>query len=161
MSEETTAKTFIGNNEIATVADSARVTPMGSAMVDITFVGGGKMTLTKKTYELVVTDVASDMSIARRIKFNALVPAIKVVIGEYDIQVAEIQPLLQELAASIDNNFARATNFAWTKDDSEFIPNTNPLYARTLNEAHDIITSIPAPVQQEAPKENASGTDAQ
>lgn len=148
MADETTvAATFIGSDKIVTVADVDQKTPMGSPMVLITFESGLTKLMPKKTYEIVVTDVASDASIARRSKFNQIVPALKAVLCEYDIEVSEIHPLLQELGASIDNNFARATNFAWTKDDTLYVPNSNPLYSRTLLEADTLIRSIPAPVE--------------
>lgn len=142
--EPAVAASYIGSDKVSIVAESDQKTPMGSDIVEVTFENGTKATMPKKTYELTVTDVPSDASIVRRTKFNQLVPGIKALICEYDITVAEIQPLLQELAAGIDNNFARATNFAWTGDDSQFIPNTNPLYNRSLLEADALIRSIDA-----------------
>lgn len=139
--ETAPAATYIGSDKISVVAEIDEKTPMGSPMVEVTFENGSKVTMPQKTYEIVVTDVASDLAIVRRLKFNQLVPALKAVLCEYDLEVSEIQALLQELGASIDNNFARATNIAWTGDDSQFVPNTNPLFKRTLLEAHAIITS--------------------
>lgn len=157
MADETVVGgTYIGSDKIAIVAPVDLKTPLGSEMVEVTFENGAKKILTKKNYETVVTDVPSDASIVRRTKFNALVPAVKALICEYDLAVAEIQPFMQELAGSIDNNFARATNFAWTKEDAQYIPNSNPLYDRTLLEAHAIILSIPEVVEAPIPTENGT-----
>lgn len=139
---EVTAASYIGSDKVSIVAETDQKTPMGSDIVEVTFENGTKAVMPKKTYELVVTDISSDASIVQKTKFNEMVPAIKAVICEYDIHVSEIQSLLQQLAAGIDNNFARATNFVWTRDDSQFIPNTNPLYNRSLLEADAIIRSI-------------------
>lgn len=152
MSETATAASYIGADKISIVAEIDQKTPMGSPMVEVTFENDSTVIMPKKTYEIIVTDVASDASIVRRSKFNQMVPAIKAVICEYDILVSEIQPLLQELASGIDNNFARATNYAWTKDDSLYIPNSNPLYARSILEADAIIRSIDAEKAPAAPE---------
>lgn len=136
------AASWIGSDKITIVSEIDQKTPMGSPMVEVTFENGKQELMPKKTYEIVVTDVASDASIVQRAKFNQMVPAVKAIICEYDLKVSEIQPLLQEIAASIDNNFARATNFAWTKDDTSWKPNSNPLYERSILEADVIIRSI-------------------
>lgn len=142
-----TAASYIGSDKIMVVADTDEKTPMGSDIVEVTFENGLMVKMPKKTYEIVVTDVASDASIVRRSKFNQMVPAIKAVICEYDIKVSEIQPLLQEIAAGIDNNFARATNYAWTHDDTLYVPNSNPLFDRSLLDADAILRSIEAPIE--------------
>lgn len=145
--EEITAEvagSWIGSDKISIVAESDLKTPMGSDVVEVTFDNGKVTTMPKKTYEIIVTDVASDASIVQRSKFNQMVPALKAVLCEYDIKVSEIKPLLEELGASIDNNFSRAVNYALTKDDSVWIPNSNPLYDRSILEADAIIRSIPS-----------------
>lgn len=76
------------------------------------------------------------------------------VIAEYDLKVSEIEALLNPIAAEIqslvniisselDNTFNRATNYLWTKDDSQFIPGTNMMMERTLLEATKINKTIP------------------
>ncbi len=168
MSEETIvppaaeagAASYIGSDKISVVAEIDQVTPMGSPMVEITFENGSTAVMPKKTYELVVTDVASDASIVRKTKFNTLVPAVKALICEYDMKVSEIQGFMQELGASIDQNFARATNWAWTKDDSQYVPNTNPLFERSLLEADVIIRSIEESVEAPFPAKQDEGSAA-
>lgn len=150
---------YIGSDKVIIVAETDEVTPMGSPIVEVTFENGAVMMMPKKTYEIVVTDVASDASIVRRAKFNQMVPAIKSLICEFDLKVSEIQPLLQEIAASIDNNFARATNYAWTKNDSLYIPNSNPLFDRSILEADSIIRSIDEVKEAPVPAEE-NGTPA-
>lgn len=148
--------TYIGSDKVSFAATIFQKTPMGSEMVEVTFESGKKIKLTKKTYELIVTDIASDLSIVRRTKFNQMVPAIIAVICEYDLSVADIQPLFQEVGGSIDNSFSRATNFVWTKDDMQYVPNTNPMFNRTLLEADALIKSIPEVVEVPKPAENGT-----
>lgn len=157
MAEETKA-TFIGSDKIVTVTPLDQKTPMGSEMLHVAYESGRKKVMTKKTYELLVTDVPSDASIARKTKFNAMVPAVIAVMCEYDIDVSEIQAFLTEVAGSIDNSFARATNFVWTHDDMQYIPNSNPLYDRSLLEADALLKSIPEVVEAPKPPENAADT---
>lgn len=145
---------FIGSEQVAMVADTDRKTPMGSDIVEVTFTSGKKKFFTKKTYELVVTDIASDATIAHKVKFAALLPAVKMIICEYDLEVGEVQSFMQSLGAGIDDNFNRATNWAWTQDDSNYIPGMNPLYTRSLLDADAMIRSIPT--VQEAPKPDAA-----
>lgn len=149
--------TFIGKEKVASVVVCDQKTPMGSEMVDVTLENERTIRLTKKTYELVVTDIASDDSILRRTKFNSMVPAIIAVIAEYDIKACDINALLQEVAGSIDNSFNRAVSFRLTNDDLMYIPNSNPLFDRSLLEADAIIRSIPDVV--EAPKPTENGAD--
>jgi hypothetical protein len=147
---------YIGSDKVVSVADIAQKTPLGNEMVEVTFENNKKVKFTKKAYELIVTDIASDLSIVRRTKFNAMVPAIIAVICEYDLKVSEIQALLQEVAGSIDNSFSRATNYAWTKDDQQYVPNTNPMFDRSLLEADVVIKSIPEVVEAQKPAENGA-----
>lgn len=142
---------FVGSEKVAMVADTEIKTPMGSDIVEITFENGRKEIMPKKAYELVVTDIASDASIAHRTKMNALVPALKMVICEYDLKVGEIQSLLQALANGIDDNFSRATNYLWTSDDTQYVPGMNPLSPRSILEAHRIIIGIPEVVEAPMP----------
>jgi hypothetical protein len=143
----------VGGEKVVIVADTDLKTPMGSDIVEITFASGRKEKMPKKTYELVVTDVPSDPTIVHRTKMNSLIPAIKAVICEYDLKVGEIQSMLQQLANGIDDNFSRATNWLWTKDDEGYVPGMNPLSPRTLLEADAVIRSIPTKVEAPKPAE--------
>lgn len=157
MSDTITKDSFIGSNKVLMVADTTLKTPLGADIVEVTYVNGAKERMPKKTYEIVVTDIASDASIQRETKLRAMAPAIVTVIEEYDVKVSEIQVLLQKVAAQIDNRFSRATNFALTHDDSQYIPNNNPLFDRSILEAEAIISTIPKVAEQPIP--NATGTD--
>lgn len=145
---------FVGPNKVVSVIPVEGVTTsMGSPLVDVTYLSGKTERLTKKTYELVVTDIPSDFTIVQRTKFNQMTPAVIAILSEYDIRVFEIPAFLQNVAGSIDNSFARATNWLWTKDDDQYIPGGNPMHPRTLLEADAVIKSIPdvveaAPVQE-------------
>lgn len=149
---DTETSVYVGSNKVSSVAvvDNYK-TPMGSNLVDVTYESGAIERFTKKTYELVVTDVASDASIVRRTKFNAMVPSIITVICEFDLKVSEMQSLLQEVANSLDNSFGRATNYVWTNDDRQYVPNSNPLFDRGVLDADRILKSIPTSVEAEKP----------
>lgn len=158
MSDETIGSptpTFVGAEKVVVVADIAQKTPSGSDMVEVTYESGRKEILTKKFYELVVTEVASDATIVHRTKMNALMPAVKLVICEYDLKVGEIQSFLQVLANGIDDNFSRATNYLWTGDDQGYVPGMNPMNPRSLLEADGVIRSIPTVVEAPKPDANA------
>lgn len=150
----TASGTFIGAEKVMSVTNVSQTTPSGSPMVEVTYESGRKEIFTKMFYELIVTPVASDATIVHRAKMNALVPAIKSVICEYDLKVGEIQSLLQALANGIDDNFSRATNYLWTGDDLGYVPGMNPLSPRSLLEADAVIRSIPTVI--EAPKGDES-----
>lgn len=147
---------YIGSFKVTSVALVDQKTPMGNEMVDVTYENGRVQRFTKKTYELVVTDIPSDATIVQKTKFNHLVPSIVSVIAEFDIEVFEIQALLQRIADNIDNSFSRATNYVWTKDDTQFVPGGNPLHTRSLLEADAVIRTIPEVIEQPKTDESAA-----
>lgn len=88
-------------------------------------------------------------------------------ISEYDIKSSEIEPFFNSINAEmaglvngiifeLDNNFNRATNFLWVKNDSDFIPGTNMMMERTLLESKKIIQEIPVKVEEPKKDEGVS-----
>lgn len=89
-------------------------------------------------------------------------------ITEYDIKVnemdalinpinAEIQGLVNSLGSELDNIFHRASNYLWTKDDTEFVPGANMMMERTLLEATKVNQTIPkVEPKVDEPKEPAA-----
>lgn len=76
-------------------------------------------------------------------------------ISEFDIKVSEIDsfltPLIAEMtgaanaiACELDNTINRATNFLWTKNDSNFIPGADSMMDRTFLEAKKVNSEIPS-----------------
>lgn len=157
---DTIKDSFIGGNKVLLVAESTKKTPMGADMVEISYEGGAKEIMPKKTYKAVVTDIPTNYTILQETKLKVIAPAVVAVIEEFDLKVSDIQALMQKIASQIDNRFSRATNFALTHDDSQYIPNMNPLYNRSLLEVEAIISTIPSTVEKPKTDETTpTGTD--
>ena len=99
--------------------------------------------LTEKAVVAIVTDEKKDYNHIRESLFNVMVPEIVNVIREYDISVADINALFQEVGKDIDGRFGRATNYLWTKDDRRFVPGFSVMDSVTLLMAEEVIDNIP------------------
>jgi len=132
---------------------------------DFTMIRNKKLAaITKELYPLLATYISSLGGTVEEVKASRTEFLQKSIalITEYDIKASEIEPLLNPINTEIqgvintiggelDNTFNRATNYLWTKDDTQFIPGTNMMLERTLLEATKVTQIIPAPVSQPAP----------
>jgi len=108
-------------------------------------------------YLLNITKSNEDKSAARQ----SFLEKAMALLTEFDIKVSEIEPFLNQIIAELngatnaigyelDNTFNRASNFLWTKKDTDFIPGTNMMMERSLLEAKRVTSIIPAVVVEAA-----------
>lgn len=141
---------FIGPRKIINVEfDEAIKTPQGSEVFKVTFDGGYSEIFPKKALSVLMTDKPIDFSQLRDLKFKYLLPELLSVVAEYDLKNQEVKHLCMSLADELENSWMRATNFLWTKDDGQFVPNSEVLSNRSLLEAEKILKTIP--VKQNEP----------
>ena len=135
---------YIGVNKIigVTVLEDVK-TPGGAEMVKVFYENNSfSEIMPKKSFEILVSDAIEDTTISTDKKIKAMTFEILQIVGEYDINVNEINILIREIGNQIALNIDRAMNYLWTKDDSTFIPGINPAGKNTLLEAKTILNSI-------------------
>ncbi len=111
-------------------------------VLNVSLDDGQTIPLTEKAIVAIVTDERKDYNHIRKALFDVIVPEIVNVLREYDISVADINALFQEVGKEIDGRFGRATNYLWTKDDRRFVPGFSVMDSVTLLMAEEVIDNI-------------------
>lgn len=135
---------FLGPNKIIGVSIEPYKTPRGADIVKVLYESkdlpaGTLEVMPKKTFELLVTDVAKDWNWVRETREQAVLEELAGDLMEWDIQHEDIKHLVTTLAEKLYTSFDRALNFLWTKDDSAFIPGKDILAYKTVLEADRIL----------------------
>lgn len=133
---------FIGGDTIVGAEVLDMRTPQDKDILEITFKSGKKRVYPAATVERIVTDEVSDASAVSEKKLLPVVREVMAILAENDISVGEIDMFQKQLGSNIENAFNRATSFMWFKDDTEFVPNFNPMFDVSLLMAHKVITNI-------------------
>lgn len=139
--------TFYGPLKIKFVTDLDN-----NRFVELEFTNGEKLVVTKKVFELSVTQEAKDYNYLQQVKINAMVKEVMDIVLAYGIQLYEINALLSAIGKETKERFSRAINYLWTKDDKKYIPGSDPTDYFSLNEAETVVKTIPLP-KKDVPKE--------
>lgn len=70
----------------------------------------------------------------------------------FDAMNVEFYGIPNAIMYELSNHFARATNWLFTKDDTEFVPGMDVMYNRTYLEMKKIISDIPKANDEDADK---------
>lgn len=138
---------FIGPRKVESVIVLETKTPKGEAMIEVTYAGEFKETMSQKLFDASTTSEASDYTNLRDKRVRIISPEIVAILQEYDIRVCDVDSILRMAATEVDNRFNRAVGFLWTGDDSTFVPGMNPIVERSILEAEAILAKIPAKVE--------------
>lgn len=133
---------FIGPDEVVSVEVTEDKTPKGNNVVKVFLKSGRNKIYPENVLEYVLTDTVSDYNTLQMNKFTPVIRQFMEIVAEYDLNVGEVEPLLRNIAANIDNSFNRATNFLWSGDDGQFAAGFDPMYSVSLLQAHKIIKGI-------------------
>jgi len=118
-------------------------TDLDNDNVELQFVNGQKEIIPKKTFAISITQTQKDWTYLQNVKLKAMGEEIMKVVLSYDIKMYEAEALVGYLVKEIKGRHARATNYLWNKDDSRYIPGTDPTDFISLAECERIIESIP------------------
>lgn len=133
-----TEQQYIGPFKVAAVVD------LQNGLIEITYEGNNyKRVMPKKTFELLATPAQSTFDDMERKKFEAIKNEIIPILAAYDFQLVEFNRLIGFITSEVQNRFNRATNYAWTKDDTRYIAGSSPDDFFTFGEAVRIIETIP------------------
>jgi len=115
MSLEAVGK-FIGQLEIESLDHDE-----DNDIVHITFVGGRKWLLSRKAFELVVTDTVSDFNTVQDKKLDVIVPQIMQLLVDYSVDSLEQGMLMKRLAGKIDEVLNKARSILWYRGNTEYV----------------------------------------
>jgi len=130
-------ETYIGPLKVEFVTDN------GDGTVEVKYTNDTKEVLMKKTFDIVSCDKQQDWNYVQDEKFLAMSKDILEVIRQYDLKWFEINGLMSYLLKELKGRFDRAVNFMWTKDDTQFVANTDPTATFSVLQAEKIIKDIP------------------
>lgn len=134
---------FIGPDKIEEVLFTEQRTPNGGVVFELRLSNGTTVIMPEKGLVAVVSDEAKDHNHVRDARVNMMVPEIVKIIEEYDLPVTQVVHLLQSIGSAIDNRFARAMNWMWTRNDKRFVPGFSPENDATVLMAERVIGQIP------------------
>lgn len=133
---------YVGPNKILGITKEAITTPSGGEVFRVVYDNNHSELMTKRAFDLLVTEKATDLTDLRERKFRALIPQFITLMMEYDFKSMDCNPFLNRIMDSLQENFDRASNYLWTKDDKEWVPGFNFVEQRTLLECDKVLKAI-------------------
>ena len=146
---------FIGSRKVLGVTVAPFKTEMGNDVIKVMFEDGGSRLMTQKTFDLVVSSEASDETTISDKKLSAINIGCLRIIEEYDIDVVEFKNLLMRIQTSYMENFNRAENFLWHKNDNSFVPGVDSTNNVSLLMMKEVFQQIPKQENGEAKPTNS------
>lgn len=138
--EESMPEQFVGPRKVFTVSISETLkTNGGNDVVEINYEGGFREIMSKKTFEIIVSDKPCDLTQLREKRIAPLIAQLMDVVAENDIKAADIETVKTRFEGELYNSFNRATHYLWTKDDASFAPGFNVVSDRSILEAHLVV----------------------
>lgn len=171
-------KTYGGNDVVKVVYDGgySEIMPKRTFEIvattepkDFNFVRDTKFAvLYKELYPIISAVVAvtgEDIEVKKAARLTMLQECLAAV-SEIDLKDSEIKSFFDQMNVEfysipnaimfeLSNEFSRAINWVWTKDDSQFVPGMDVMNDRTYLEAKKIVSTIP---KKDAPESGQSTT---
>lgn len=113
-----TAK-YVGPKEILGVSVSESKTPLGGAIVEVTFSDGSRQTMPERTFARVATESPSDLTALRDLRTLPVVGEILVLMREADLFHADVNYVIDRIVMSVNENFTQAENHMWKVSDPD------------------------------------------
>lgn len=138
-------KRYIGPREVGGLQVLDYKTPKGKEVVKILYVESDVpfeiMPVT--TFQSVVSEKPEDWNYVREKRNEQLMQEIVAICLEHDVVFGDLAFLGRTIENRLKAAFARATNYLWTKDDSQWIPGReSALDLRSLLECEQVLRSI-------------------
>lgn len=135
---------YIGKSKVIGVAKVEDfTTPSGQEVVSVLLEGSHPKLMTKKAFDVLVTNKASDDSDLQKRKFEPMIGEMVKVLVDYDIQWYEVEAVIRSIKETIDMRLQRASSYKWYNgDDSRFIAGEDPSNYWSLLEAQQILNLV-------------------
>ena len=145
---------YIGPNKVGGVVILEEKTPNGKEMVKVLYESNTvpPEIMPMITFEALVSSDIKDWNWVRDQRYTQLLKDIAALCLEYDVVYSDIGALTEAIKNKLEAAFARATNYLWTKDDTQYITGLGALTFRTLLEADAILKGI----KKDEPKPEAT-----
>lgn len=137
-------KAYFGPAEITMAVEMPYKTPEGKDVVQV-FLDRPVQPyeiLPKATFEKLVSNVPVEDTEFQKKRYDPVMRQFLAVLLEEGIIYCDIPYIMKEIHNRLNTSFERATNYLWTKDDSQFIPGVSELTNRSLIEADVILRDI-------------------
>lgn len=115
---------YIGEHEITGVLDTGITTKGGDKYFEVLFSGGKKKIYTDKIFKLITTPQQSDATTVNSVIVKYLTEQVLFLMAEADITISQVNPILDLVVASVNDNFEKAANKLWNveyADDRTFL----------------------------------------
>lgn len=142
---------YIGPDKIVGISVLEFTTPLGSAVFEVELESGQRNIYPEKALVAISTEEVKDHNFIRDRRIALMIGPIVDILKEYDLPAAQFGYALQCVAGSINNEFDRALNYLWTKDDSRYVPGFESANDATLLMAGRVISVIPAKADEPKP----------
>ncbi len=140
----TQRKMYFGPSEVTMVIEMPNKTASGGDIVKVCL--DRKIqpyeVLPKASFERLVSLEPVEDTLFQKNRYQPIVDKLTAVLLEEGIIYADVPFVCKSLHGKISTAFERATNYLWTKNDSEFIPGIHELTNRSLLEADIILKGI-------------------
>lgn len=132
---------YLGKNKVLGVEKvEGFTTPSGEEVIKVLLNNSHSKIMTKKAFDLLVTDKEVDDTNLQKKRLEVTVPQIIKTIIDYDLQWYEMEALLRSIKESIDIRFERASSYVWRGgDDTYFSPGEDPSLFWSVLEAQKIL----------------------
>jgi hypothetical protein len=124
-------KKFVGPRKIEAIKISSRKTYLDKPVVDVRFKDGSVDSFPLETLQAIATDKTVDFTTLRDIIAKPVIEKLIVVMLEAEVPIVDIEHILANTSASLNQNLERANVILWQKD----------LHTRTLADIHQILTA--------------------
>lgn len=111
---------YIGPYKVLSITPIEMKTSLGSEVVEVLFEDGHKKIMPTKSFDLLVTNTASDLTSISDKKITQIMSKCLEVIEEYDVDLIQWEKVGQKIITALNENMNRARNFLWFKDDNRF-----------------------------------------
>lgn len=133
---------YIGPFKVLSYNDTNTTTPMGDKILSVTFERDYPKTpelWPEKVFNRVIKADPTDLTKHREERYQYVLNILTALLLEENLRHSDVRHVCTSLAEKVLNAFDRASNLLWTGDDSDWTPDTDFTYYRTILEADRII----------------------
>ena len=107
---------YIGPFEVLGISAVEHKTPAGGEMVMVSFASGPKKLMTRRTYDLLLSDQPRDLTSTEELLLNTICNGLFDYLKEYDVTAVQLESLLLLMSRVGKGMFDRASHIAFTKE---------------------------------------------
>lgn len=135
---------YIGATKVKDINETEKKSPLGKDLYFVTFEGDTDRPqyMTEELYNIVSTEEQEDENYVQKQKFDAILPEIVHLIGEYNLQFYQLGAMFAKAHEVMENRLERASSYVWTGNDNYHVQGynfTNNISALDIREVLEAI----------------------